>query len=211
MSTNIIDLINDIGGAICGEIKSTDPDAVISACVCESVAESFDAESTAELIALINDLPNGVIAMSKEIDGLVETSLNLGVLKHADGIVKFGFSVRSSKDNERIKLCERLKSVADNHSCSVDFNSEYPAWEYKKDSELRDIMAKVYFEMFGKEMTVTAIHAGLECGLFCGKIEGLDCVSFGPDMFDIHTPCERLSISSTERVWNYLLKVLENI
>ncbi len=210
-NADINSIINEVGFAICGEIKSTDPDAVISVNVCENINEAFDAGSTNKLIALINDLPSGVIAMSKEIEGLVETSLNLGVLKHAKGIVSFGFSVRSSKDGEKIKLCERLKTIAENHSCTIDLNSEYPAWEYKKDSELRDVMSKTYFEMFGKEMTVTAIHAGLECGLFCGKIEGLDCVSFGPDMFDIHTPHEKLSISSTERVWNYLLKVLEMV
>lgn len=208
---NIISLINEIGSELCDKIRSTDPDAKILVSNCEKALECMSADSTEKLIALLNDLPSGVIAMSKEIDGLVETSLNLGTLKFSENAVSFGFSVRSGKDGEKNKICERLAEIAEKHSCLINFSSEYPAWEYKHDSELRNKMSKIYFEMFGKEMTVTAIHAGLECGLFCGKIKGLDCVSFGPDMFDIHTPAEKLSISSTERVWKYLLKVLEEI
>ena len=88
---------------------------------------------------------------------------------------------------------------------------DYPAWEYKKDSRLREIMVETYQELFGEKPQVKAIHAGLECGIFYEKIQGLDCVSFGPTMHDIHTTEEKLSISSTERMWRYLLKVLENI
>ena len=205
------DYIKSIGDAVCREIENTDPEACVCVDECDKCEKIMNAESTSKLIALLNELPSGVIAMSKDIEGLVETSLNLGVLKHNDGVIDYCFSVRSSKDGEKAKLCDRLKEIADNFSCKIKFSSEYPAWEFKQDSELRDTMAKVYSDMFGKDMTVTAIHAGLECGLFCGKIKGLDCVSFGPDMFDIHTPSEKLSISSTERVWNYLLKVLEKI
>lgn len=207
----IKDYIKSIGDAVCREIENTDPEACVCVDECDKCEKIMNAESTSKLIALLNELPSGVIAMSKDIEGLVETSLNLGVLKHNDGVIDYCFSVRSSKDDEKAKLCDRLKEIADNFSCKIKFSSEYPAWEFKQDSELRDTMAKIYSDMFGKEMTVTAIHAGLECGLFCGKIKGLDCVSFGPDMFDIHTPSEKLSISSTERVWNYLLKVLEKI
>lgn len=207
----IKDYIKSIGDVICREIENTDPEACVCVEECDKCEKIMNAKSTSKLIALLNELPSGVIAMSKDIDGLVETSLNLGVLKHNDGVVNYCFSVRSSKDGEKAKLCDRLSEIADNYSCKIKFSSEYPAWEFKQDSELRDTMAKIYSDMFGKEMTVTAIHAGLECGLFCGKIKGLDCVSFGPDMFDIHTPSEKLSISSTERVWNYLLKVLEKI
>lgn len=208
---NIIGLIEAIGKKLCAEIKENDPDAHINAAVSDSAEKCMDKASTEKVVALLNELPSGVIAMSKEIDGLVETSLNLGVLKHSNGAVNYCFAVRSGKDGERQKLEETLKQIAEKYSCTITFSSPYPAWEYKKDSVLRETMAKVYSEMFGKEMTVTAIHAGLECGLFCGKIKGLDCVSFGPDIYDIHTPQEKLSVSSTERMWNYLLKVLESI
>ena len=179
--------------------------------VTKSEMKAMDSASTAKIIDLLNTLPGGVIAWSKEIDGLVQTSLNLGILSHSDNKVSFSFSVRSSKDNEKNELLARLKNIAKDFDCNITVYGEYPAWEYKEESQLRDTMADVYKDMFGKEMTVTAIHAGLECGLFCGKIKGLDCVSFGPDMYDIHTPSERLSISSTERMWNYLLRVLEKI
>lgn len=208
---NIVGELSDISTVICNEIKDTDPDAEIAIRTAETADKSMDENSTKAVIALINDLPSGVIAMSKEIDGLVETSLNLGIMKHCKGAFDCSFSVRSGIDGERAKLSDLLEKIAKNHNCSIDFYSAYPAWEFKKDSALRDIMAKIYKDMYGKEMTVTAIHAGLECGLFCGKIKGLDCVSFGPDIFDIHTPYEKLSVSSTERTWNYLLKVLENI
>lgn len=210
-SENVIEAVEAIGKKLCSEIKENDPDAIISVSAFENAEKCMDESSTEKVIALLNELPSGVIAMSKEIDGLVETSLNLGVLKHSNGAVNFCFSVRSGKDGERQKLEETLKQISENYSCSITFSSPYPAWEYKKDSVLRETMAKVYSDMFGREMTVTAIHAGLECGLFCGKIKGLDCVSFGPDIYDIHTPLEKLSVSSTERMWNYLLKVLESL
>ncbi len=208
---NVLDLIEAIGKKLCSEIKENDPDAVISVSAFENSEKSMDKASTEKLIPLLNELPSGVIAMSKEIDGLVETSLNIGVLKHSDGAVDYRFAVRSGKDGERKKLEDLLKQIAEKYSSSITLTTPYPAWEYKKESALRETMAQVYRDMFGKEMTVTAIHAGLECGLFCGKIKGLDCVSFGPDIYDIHTPQEKLSISSTERMWNYLLKVLESL
>ncbi len=191
-------------------IKS-DPDITIKSERIECNEDSMDSDSTKTVIALLNALPSGVIAMSKEIEGLVETSLNLGILKTENDKVIFSFALRSGVDSEKDELAQRLVRLAEDFNSGIELYSDYPAWEYKKDSKLRDTMAEIYKDMFGKEMTVTAIHAGLECGLFCGNIKGLDCVSLGPDMLDIHTPSERLSISSTERVWNFLLRVLESI
>ena len=209
--SNISELIFEIAKEISTDYKTADPDINISAVLCSKHEKIMTYQSTMTLINLLNELPNGVISMSKEIDGLVETSLNLGILKHENGKVSLKFAVRSGKDSERDKLLERLCRISEKYFCEIFFKSKYPAWEFKADSFLRETMALVYKEMYEKDMTVTAIHAGLECGLFCGKISGLDCVSLGPDMFDIHTPKERLSISSSERVWNYLLRVLEII
>lgn len=186
-------------------------DMLISVESVEGEKSVMTKRSTQAVIGLLNELPNGVIAMSAELENFVETSLNLGILKTEENTVSFGFALRSGVDGERDKLAERLKKIADKYFCSVDFYGEYPAWEYKKDSQLRETMSAVYKEMFNADINVTAIHAGLECGIFCGKIKELDCVSLGPDMLDIHTPSERLSISSTERVWNFLLCVLERI
>lgn len=208
---DICKAVAEISEKIADDYRAADPDISISAVSCEKAEKTMTAGSTEAVVDVLNRLPSGVIAMSKEIDGLVETSLNLGVLKHENGRVSCRFSVRSGKDSEKDKLCDRLCEISGKHSCDIAFSSPYPAWEFKTDSPLRETMACVYREMYGNDMTVTAIHAGLECGLFCGKIKGLDCVSLGPDMFDIHTPKERLSISSSGRVWNYLLRVLEII
>lgn len=210
-SESLFKSINRISSEIKKEFASTDPDMSIKVTESEKAKEVFDKKSTNSVISILCKFPYGVMAMSKEIEGLVETSLNLGVMKTETDSVNFSFSVRSSVDGERKKLVEKLKSIADECSAEFETGGEYPAWEYKRDSEMQKIMADVYFEEFGKKMTITAIHAGLECGLFCGKISGLDCVSFGPDIYDIHTPQERLSISSCERMWKYLLAVLKKL
>ena len=210
-SGDISGVVADIFEKIKDDYICADPDIRISATEVSSSEKVMDEESTKAVIGLLCELPSGVISMSKSIEGLVETSLNLGILKNRGDSVSFCFAVRSGVDAEKDKLCQRLEEIAESFGCGISFKSKYPAWEYKEDSVLRDKMAEIYREMYGKDMTVTAIHAGLECGLFCGKINGLDCVSLGPDMIGIHTPQERLSISSSERVWNYLLKVLEAI
>ncbi len=207
----ISEYVSEIYNIIKTDYLSADPEIIISAEKTDGFKTSMNSDSSLSVVRMLNELPSGVISMSKEIDGLVETSLNLGILKTKNECVSFGFAVRSSIDSERDKLSGRLKDISEKYSCSIVLHSEYPAWEYKKESELREIMSAIYRDMFDKELKVTAIHAGLECGLFCGKINGLDCVSLGPDMFDIHTPKERLSISSVERTWNFLLRVLENI
>lgn len=208
---DICNTVSEISMEIADDYKDNDPDIIISAAACDTAKKTMNQISSHAVVNLLNKLPSGVVTMSGEIEGFVETSLNLGILKTEKNIVSFEFSVRSGKDSEREKLCNTLCEICKNNLCKIDFRSPYPAWEFKSDSPLRETMGKVYHEMYGKELKVTAIHAGLECGIFCGKIEGLDCVSLGPDMFDIHTPQERLSISSCERVWNYLLCVLEII
>ena len=171
---------------------------------------ALSTESTAKVIALLCSAPNGVQAWSQDIPGLVQTSLNLGVAKLGEEF-SATFSVRSSLNSEKLELLEKLKQLCAFHEGNYSQMGDYPAWEYKKDSELRDTMVKVYTEMFGKAPEVLAIHAGLECGLLGEKIPDLDCVSVGPQMHDIHTSRERLEIGSTLRTWNYLLEVLKNL
>lgn len=168
-------------------------------------------DDTKNVLALINELPTGVTRMSEDIDGLVETSLNIGIIKIDDSGLSLTVSVRSAKAVEKAKLIEHVKNICESHGASISVRGEYPAWEYRKESHLRDVMCQVYKEMYGKEATVVTIHAGLECGIFADKIDGLDCVSIGPDNHDIHTPEERLSLSSFNRVYEYIIKVLENV
>jgi dipeptidase D len=176
-----------------------------------SSAKILSVEDSENIISLIKEMPNGVTKMSEDIDGLVETSLNMGIIKLDKKALDLTISVRSGVGEEKTKLIESIKSVAESHGATVGVRGEYPAWEYRKESHLRDVMCQVYRDMYGKDATVVTIHAGLECGIFSDKIEGLDCVSIGPDNKDIHTPEERLSLSSFARVYEYLINVLKNI
>ena len=170
----------------------------------------FDEKSTADLLSLLTQLPNGVIARNEELD-MVQTSLNLGILRTDHDNAEISFSVRSAVGAEKQQLCERLREIAEKFGASYSERGEYPAWEYRGESHLREVMCRVYSDMYGRMPKVVTIHAGLECGIFSGKMDGLDCVSIGPDNLDIHTPEERLSISSTARVWEFLKNVLKNI
>ena len=171
----------------------------------------FNKEATNNVISFLNKTPNGVISFSKNIEGLVETSLNLGVLKTLENCISFSFAVRSSKESEKSKLLEAVLATATLCGGKVKTHSFYPAWEYRENSPIRDNMKKVYFDMYGKEPEITVIHAGLECGILGEKIEDLDAISFGPNVFDVHTTEERLSISSTKRSYEYLCNVLKNL
>lgn len=195
---------------VIGAISEIEPDAFYELTECECT-DALTADATEKAIELINALPSGVMAMSEDIEGLVQTSLNLGILRLAEGKLSASFSVRSAKGAEKRALGNRLANIAADFGASYSERGEYPAWEYKKDSHLRDVMVSVYEKLYGKKPTVLTIHAGLECGLFCEKMEGLDCVSIGPDNKDIHTTEERLSLSSTKRVWEFLLEVLKSV
>lgn len=165
-------------------------------------------ESSEKAAFLLFVLPNGVQAMSADIPGLVQTSLNLGILSLSDGVMHLDYSVRSSLGSEKELLLNKVAAILASQGGSWEVAGDYPAWEYKKDSVLRDKMVAVYREMYQTMPKIEAIHAGLECGILSGKIAGLDCVSIGPDMRDIHTTEEMLSIPSVERVWKYVCAVL---
>jgi len=177
----------------------------------ELCGKAVDTDTTAKIAKLICDLPCGVQAMSQDIPGLVETSLNLGIVRMNDDEFHVTASVRSSVTASLDALKEQLRSIIENAGGSFSKRGEYPAWEYRKDSPLRDTMVSVYKELYGKEPVVEAIHAGLECGLFSDKLPGLDSVSFGPNLLEIHTPRERADIASIARTWDYLLKILEKL
>lgn len=169
----------------------------------------IEEEESHKLVCLINSLPYGVQAMSSAMPGLVETSLNPGLLHMKDGVVQIGICVRSSREGAKGAVIGKLISLAHLAGAQPEVTGEYPGWTYRKESPLRDKMIEIYQRLYHEEPVIRAIHAGVECGLFADKIPGLDCVSIGPDMKNIHTAEEELSISSTERVWKYLLKLLE--
>ena len=163
----------------------------------------------ARVIFYLRHVPNGVQHMSTVMPGLVETSLNLGILKLEDQALLATSSVRSSVSSRKEDLRDRLEHIAEFLGGEIAVSGDYPAWEYQAKSEIRDTISAVYEELFQEEPVFEAIHAGLECGILSGKIKELDCVSFGPNNYDIHTPKERLSISSTEKVWKLLVAFLK--
>ncbi len=206
-----LERINAIAEQLQAEVREqyAEPEATVQAFDVDALGgNSLSSESTGKIIDLLCEAPNGVQSWSKDIDGLVQTSLNLGVIKLGE-VFNATFSVRSSVNTEKEELLAHLKSLADKYGAAYSQSGEYPAWEYKKESQLRDTMVEVYTNLFGKAPEVIALHAGLECGLLSEKIENLDCVSIGPQMHDIHTSSERIEIGSTERTWKFLLEVLK--
>ena len=167
--------------------------------------------SREKVLFFLMEVPFGIQKMSGSIDGLVETSTNIGIVKLGEDEFLGSSSVRSSVEAAGAALSDKICYLTEFLGGEYTVQGAYPAWEYRKDSPLRDQMVEVYEEMYGEKPNVVAIHAGLECGLFYKKIEGLDCVSLGPNMKDIHTSEEVLDIASTERVWKYLVKVLEEL
>ena len=161
------------------------------------------------VVQFLQLVPNGIVSMSMDIPGLVQTSSNLGIFHVADGLLVARASVRSSVASEKEMLLERFATLCALLGASMEITGDYPAWEYKRDSALRDTMVRVFTEQYGHAPKIEAIHAGLECGLFSGKLPGLDCVSFGPDLLEIHTPREKMSIPSVQRTWKLLRGVLE--
>lgn len=201
--------VQDFSAKVKKELAVKDPGfEVVMRTSGEGTSDVLTQESSRKAAFLLFVLPNGVQAMSADIPGLVQTSLNLGILKLSGDSMHLDYSVRSSVGSEKEALLDKLKAILTSQGGSFEVAGDYPAWEFKKDSVLRDKMVAVYQEMYGEMPKIEAIHAGLECGILSGKIDGLDCVSIGPDMRDIHTTEEMLSIPSVERVWKFVLAVL---
>lgn len=167
------------------------------------------AEDAGKMTMLLTHLPAGIQRMSMDIKGLVETSLNLGILYLEEDAAVLKYSVRSSVKTQKELLVQKLKSLTEWLGGSISIYGDYPAWEYKKTPSCVMIWWQFMSGCTEKKPSVEAIHAGLECGLLSAKIPGMDAVSIGPDMIDIHTTGEKLSISSTKRVWEYVLEVLK--
>lgn len=169
----------------------------------------FDSKSTEKIINLLTTTPNGVVKMSEEIDGLVETSLNLGIITTYDDKLTAHFSLRSSKEAELKNLTQQILQAGKKANANTSVVGFYPPWEYNAISPLRELYKHCYKELYGKEIKVEAIHAGLECAVFASAVKNLDCISVGPNIFDVHTTNERLSISSTVNFFGLLLNVLK--
>lgn len=196
--------------SIKSEYSSIDSDIEIEISMCQ-YDTPMDSKSGKDVIDFVLLAPNGVVDMSKSIPGLVETSLNLGILKTDENNVCFSYCVRSSINAKKVMLCDRLEILCSRFGAEFFIEGDYPAWEFSEDSALVKVFSDSYLEVNGINPNIITIHAGVECGVFSAKIPGLDCISIGPDLYDIHTPQERMSIDSVKRTWDLLIKVLTNI
>ena len=210
--TEVIELLNNCLETIKTEISAAEPDFSYSVecCSCDKTV-CMDKKSKGSVIFALCATPQGVVEFSSEIKGLVETSLNLGVLNTEDNVVCFHYALRSNKASALEGLTDKMKAFYSVIECETETSGYYPPWEFKQNSLFREIYAKTYTELLGKQPRIDAIHAGLECAVFSSKIEGLDCISIGANMYDIHTHNERLSISSTEKIYRLLITVLRNL
>lgn len=193
------------------ELKTVEPDIKLIADSCEKSEKVADKSSTRKLIFALMQIPNGIQTMSPDIPDMVQTSLNLGSASIENNIFTMSFLIRSNAATGKQTTIQKLNSFIDYLDGKVIFTSDYPAWEYRIVSELRDVMISTYNEIFADMPVVASIHAGLECGILAGKIKDIDMISIGPNLENVHTPDERMDVASVQRCWNYLLRVLKNL
>ncbi len=194
------------------EYSSTDPNLSISVEVSEpKEIMAMSGKSRDKVILALYNLPYGVQVMSPNIKDLVQTSLNLGILKTSENKVTLSYSVRSSVSSQLDALLDKLDNLVSYTGGGLKVEGRYPAWEYKEDSRIRQVMIESFESLYGYKPKVEAIHAGLECGLFSEKMPGLDCISLGPNIKDIHTSDEVLYVESTKRTWELLLDTLKRL
>jgi dipeptidase D len=194
------------------ELKASDADVNAEVEVLpDRYNKMFSKETTKKAIQLLYLIPSGIQSMSMEIPGLVQSSTNLGVVTTSENEVTFDSATRSSVRTLKEDIVYQFKLLADVVGVKCETRSDYPDWQYDADSKIRRVFERVYKGMTGNDPEIVAIHAGVECGLFKEKFGEIDMISFGPNLYDVHTPDEHLSISSTERMWHYLLEVLKEI
>ncbi|MCM1273153.1 MAG: aminoacyl-histidine dipeptidase [Clostridium sp.] len=202
--TEFLKLINQ-------ELSAAEPGLLITATPVDMPKQCMNQESTRRVIFALQQFPDGMQKMSSEIEGLVQTSLNLGILFMEDDHVVFQCLIRSNTAGGKQLIMEKVTAFTGYLGGTVTMQSDYPAWEYRAESRLREIMIHTYEEVYQKAPHVTAIHAGLECGILAGKMPDVDMISFGPTLENVHTPRESMDVASVKRSWYYLLKVLENL
>lgn len=173
-----------------------------------AAVQVLDATSKITALHALNNIPNGIQAYSMDIKGLVETSLNMGIMSMDGEALSMSFAVRSSVESAKYYLTDRTVLFVEMLGGTTEVKGDYPGWAYRPESDLRETFVRVYERMYGKKPVVEAIHAGLECGLFTKKIEGLDSISVGPNMHNVHTSEETLEVASVQRTWDFLCQVI---
>lgn len=204
-----VDQCQFFASAITKEYGVTDPnfELIVRPLGVQKVMALVDA-SNDRVITALGVMPNGVQSMSADVKGLVETSLNMGVMELKEEEFLLDFAIRSSITSAKQMLVDKVTRIVRTLGGTTELQGDYPSWPYERESDFRELCVKIYEEMYGKKPVIDIIHAGLECGLLSGKLEDLQCISIGPDMVDVHTPNERISISSVARVWEYVKRIL---
>ena len=197
--------------SVTAKYSSIEKDIHLEISEAESTSSVLDRDSSRLAISLLFSLPTGIIKMSEELVGQVETSLNLGITELSENELTLSFYLRSSREGANEETLATLKSIADEHYAKTEVPSSYPAWEYNPSSPLREAMISIWHEFYEGEPKVETLHAGLECGIIAAKVEGLDCIAIGPDNYALHTTEEHLSIPSFTRMWDYLVEFLKRI
>ena len=193
------------------EFSTSDPGLEVICKETTSPSKVLNCDSKSRVISMLNIIPNGIQTMSMDIENLVESSTNIGVLRTTDSAVTFECAVRSSVGSLKTDITNRMELLTKQLNGTLQLISDYPAWEYAKNSQLEKMCIDAYKNLTGNEPIIMALHAGLECGLLLEKMPHAEAISFGPNMYDVHTPNEHLSISSTENTWKFLLAVLKSM
>ncbi len=193
------------------EFKSSDPGVTVAVSEEEYCGAVLTESDKKKLLLALLMLPQGVEEMSFDIEGLVQTSLNLGIIRLREDSFDFSFAVRSALKSQKEMLVTRVRAIAEHFGAEVVLSGDYPGWAFCKDSKLLELVKTVYKEKTGKEGVVSAIHGGLECGLFIDKMPGLDCISIGPELHDVHSTRERLNVPSTGRMYELVKDILKRL
>ncbi|MBU3130334.1 aminoacyl-histidine dipeptidase [Clostridium tagluense] len=209
----VIEKIAQWNAILKNELTVTDPEVNLAMEIMDNkVKRTFSDDTATKALQILFLIPNGVKNMSMAIEGLVQSSTNIGVLTTSDKEVVFDSAVRSSVRTLKKAICDETIVLAEMTGATIEFQSDYPEWQYNPKSQIRTILEKVYNDINGNKPEIAAIHAGLECGLISEKFGGkIDQISFGPNIYDVHTPKEHLSISSTDRMWSFLVAILKEI
>ncbi|MBQ1194007.1 MAG: aminoacyl-histidine dipeptidase [Lachnospiraceae bacterium] len=208
----LISLIDEYNEIIKNEYAVTDENIIVKLNVLESKKyEVIDNTAKENIIFFMNIVPNGAINYCGDMKGLVETSLNMGVLETNESNVKIGISIRSLIRSKKQLILDKLLYLAERAGARTEVYGNYPEWEYNRNSKLQQVFKETYKKLFDEELEISVIHAGLECGYLLDKKKDLDIISFGPQMYDIHTPDERVSIESTRKAYELVLEVLKNL
>ncbi len=208
----IIETISKYSKILQNEIGELESNMSVKVVEEDAVPEKvFTKDFSDRLLGILFSLPHGVIKMSRKVPGLVETSTNLASVFQKNGKIEITTSQRSSIMSENDEISGKVKAIMESGGADVHFESRYPSWEPDPDSNILKLFKDIYKKEEGRDAEIKAIHAGLECGVIGDKLEGMEMISFGPDMEDVHTPDERLKVKSVEAVWNFLLKVLKEV